>query len=188
MGAAFVENLPVEKFHGVGPATTAKMNRLGIRTGFDLREQTLAFLLQHFGKPGPYYYWIARGVDERPVQADRIRKSLGAENTFSTDIFTFEAACEALLPIIEKVWRIREGAEIHGRTVTLKVKYADFQQITRSRTGQSLFSTRAEIEQLSYALLEPLFPVAKGIRLLGITLSSLSEKQLEREPQLSLSL
>ena len=188
MGPAFVENLPVEKFHGVGPATTAKMNRLGIKTGFDLREQTLAFLQQHFGKPGPYYYWIARGVDERPVQADRIRKSLGAENTFSTDIFTFEAACEALLPIIEKVWRICEGAEIHGRTVTLKVKYADFQQITRSRTGQSLFSTRAEIEQLSYALLEPLFPVAKGIRLLGITLSSLSEKQLEREPQLSLSL
>jgi len=188
MGPAFVESLPVEKFHGVGPATTAKMNRLGIKTGFDLREQTLAFLQQHFGKPGPYYYWIARGVDERPVQADRIRKSLGAENTFPTDIFTFEAACEALLPIIEKVWRIREGAEIHGRTVTLKVKYADFQQITRSRTDQSLFSTRAEIEQLSYALLEPLFPVAKGIRLLGITLSTLSEKELEIEPQLSLSL
>ena len=188
MGAAFVENLPVEKFHGIGPATTAKMNRLGIRTGIDLREQTLAFLQQHFGKPGPYYYWIARGIDERSVRADRIRKSLGAENTFPTDIFTFEAACEALLPIIEKVWRIREGAEIHGRTVTLKVKYADFQQITRSRTGQSLFSTRAEIEQLSYALLEPLFPVTKGIRLLGITLSSLCEKQLEREPQLSLSL
>jgi len=188
MGPAFVENLPVEKFHGIGPATTAKMNRLGIKTGFDLREQTLAFLQQHFGKPGPYYYWIARGVDERPVQADRIRKSLGAENTFPTDIFTFETACEALLPIIEKVWRICEGAKIHGRTVTLKAKYADFQQITRSRTDQSLFSTRAEFEQLSYALLEPLFPVAKGIRLLGITLSSLSEKQLEREPQLSLSL
>jgi nucleotidyltransferase/DNA polymerase involved in DNA repair len=80
-----------------------------------------------------------------------------------------------------------EGAEIRGRTVTLKVKYADFQQITRSRTGQALFSTRAEIEQLSYALLEPLFPVTKGIRLLGLTLSSLGEKQLESEPQLSLS-
>src|SRR5947208_11066181 len=82
MGPAFVERLPVEKFHGVGPATAAKMDRLGIKTGFDLREQTLAFLQQHFGKPGPYYYWIARGVDERPVRADRIRKSLGAENTF----------------------------------------------------------------------------------------------------------
>jgi DNA polymerase IV len=187
MGPAFVEGLPVEKFHGVGPATTAKMNRLGIKTGFDLREQTLAFLQQHFGKPGPYYYWIARGVDERPVRADRIRKSLGAENTFSADIFTFEAACEVLQPLIEKVWRTCEGAEIRGRTVTLKVKYADFQQITRSRTGQALFSTRAEIEQLSYALLEPLFPVTKGIRLLGMTLSSLGEKELECEPQLRLS-
>jgi DNA polymerase IV len=139
------------------------------------------------GKPGPYYYWIARGVDERPVRADRIRKSLGAENTFSADIFTFEAACEVLQPIIEKVWRTCEGAEIRGRTVTLKVKYTDFRQITRSRTGQALFSTRAEIEQLSYALLEPLFPVTKGIRLLGMTLSSLGEKQLESEPQLRLS-
>ena len=82
-----------------------------------------------------------------------------------------------LQPIIEKVWRTCEGAEIRGRTVTLKVKYADFQQI----------STRAEIEQLSNALLEPLFPVTKGIRLLGMTLSSLGEKQLESEPQLSLS-
>jgi DNA polymerase IV len=187
MGPAFVERLPVEKFHGVGSATAAKMNRLGIKTGFDLREQTLAFLQQHFGKPGPYYYWIARGVDERPVRADRIRKSLGAENTFSADIFAFEAACAVLQPIIEKVWRTCEGAEIRGRTVTVKVKYADFQQITRSRTGQALFSTRAEIEQLSYALLKPLFPVTKGIRLLGITLSSLGE-QLGSEPQLSLSI
>jgi DNA polymerase-4 len=188
MGPAFVEGLPVEKFHGVGPTTTAKMNRLGIKTGFDLREQTLALLQRHFGKPGPYYYWIARGVDERPVRADRTRKSLGAENTFPADIFTFEAACDALQPIIEKVWRTCEGAEIRGRTVTLKVKYADFQQITRSRTGQALLSTRAEIEQLSYALIGPLFPVTKGIRLLGMTLSSLGEKQLESEPQLRLPL
>src|SRR6202040_3389611 len=164
-----------------------KMNWLGIKTGFDLREQTLAFLQQHFGKPGPYYFWIARGVDERPVRADRIRKSLGAENTFAADIFTFEAACEGLRPIIEKVWRTCEEAEIRGRTVTLKVKYADFRQIPGSRTGQARFSTRTEVEQLSHALLEPLFPVTKGIRLLGMTLSSLGGKQLESEPQLSLS-
>src|ERR1700720_1907659 len=187
MGPAFVENLPVGKFHGIGTATTAKMNRLGIETGLDLREKTLAFLQQHFGKPGPYYYLIARGIDERPVRADWIRKSLGAENTFPADIFTFEAECDALQPIIEKVWRICEGAEIRGPTVTLKVKYADFQQIARSRTGQALLSTRAEIEQLSYALLEPLSPVTKGIRLLGMTLSSLGEQHPESEPQLSLS-
>ncbi len=188
MGPAFVERLPVEKFHGVGPATTAKMNRIGIEIGLDLRAQTLSFLQEHFGKSGPYYYWIARGVDERAVCADRVRKSVGAENTFSADIFTFEAACEVLQPIIEKVWRTCEGAEIRGRTVTLKVKYADFQQITRSRTGQALFSTRAEIEQLSCALLEPLFPITKGTRLLGMTLSSLGGKQLESEPQLRLPL
>jgi DNA polymerase-4 len=188
MGAAFVETLPIEKFHGVGPATTAKMNRLGIKTGLDLREQTLAFLQQHFGKPGPYYYWIARGIDERPVRADRIRKSIGAENTFLTDIFTFENARDALQPIIEKVWRHCEAANIQGRTVTLKVKYADFQLITRSRTGQATIATCAEIEQLGYALLQPLFPVSKGIRLLGVTLSSLGEQQPESEPQLSLSL
>jgi len=187
-GSPFVETLPVEKFHGVGPATTAKMNRLGIATGRDLREQTLAFLQQYFGKAGPYYYWISRGVDERPVQADRIRKSVGAENTFSVDIFTFGAARDALRPIVEKVWRYCEEADIHGRTVTLKVKYADFRQITRSRTGQGTLAARAEIEQLSCALLEPLFPVSKGIRLLGITLSSLNEKQPDGQPQLALSL
>src|SRR5258705_6969780 len=96
MGPAFVETLPVRKFHGVGPATDAKMQRLGIKTGFDLRAQTLAFLQQHFGKAGPYYYWAARGVDERPVHADRIRKSVGAENTFAADLFTYEAARAAL--------------------------------------------------------------------------------------------
>jgi DNA polymerase-4 len=89
-----------------------------------------------------------------------------------------------LQPIIEKVWRTCEGAEFRGRTVTLKVKYADFQQITRSRTSQVLFSTRAEIEQLSYALLEPLFPVTNS----RMTLSSLGGKQLENEPQFRLSL
>jgi DNA polymerase IV len=88
MGLTFVENLPIEKFHGVGPATTAKMNRLGIATGLDLWAQTLPFLQQHFGKSGPYYYWIARGVDERPVRADRVRKSIGAENTFAQDLHT----------------------------------------------------------------------------------------------------
>ena len=98
MGLAFVEALPVGKFHGVGPATTAKMNRLGIETGLDLRAQTKSFLHQHFGKSGLYFYWIARGIDDRLVRPDRNRKSIGAENTFSVDLFTFDAAQDALLP------------------------------------------------------------------------------------------
>ncbi len=188
MGPVFVETLPVGKFHGVGPATSTKMNRLGIETGLDLRARTQSFLQQHFGKSGPYFYWIARGVDERPVRTDRIRKSISAENTFADDLFTFEAARAALQPIIEKVWRYCEGGRIRGRTVTLKVKYADFRQITRSRTGAASVATRAELEQLAFALLGPVFPAQKGIRLLGVTLSSLGEEEAKSDTQLSLSI
>jgi DNA polymerase-4 len=188
MGLAFVETLPVRKFHGVGPATAAKMSRLGIATGLDLKAHPLAYLQEQFGKAGPYYYWIARGIDERPVRADRIRKSVGAENTFFADLFTVEAARDALQPIVEKVWRCCESAGTRGRTVTLKVKYADFQQITRSRTGGAPFATRGQLERQSFELLEPLFPVTKGVRLLGVSLSSLDEEQTNEKPQLSLAL
>ncbi|ACK52068.1 DNA-directed DNA polymerase [Methylocella silvestris BL2] len=188
MGPAFVEPLPVRKFHGVGPATAAKMKRLGIETGFDLKAQSLAFMQQQFGKAGPYYYGVARGVDERPVRAHRIRKSVGAENTFFADLFTFEAAREAMEPIVDKVWRHCETAGAHGRTLTLKVKYADFQQITRSRTGMTPFATRAELERQSLDLLAPLFPCDKGVRLLGVSLSSLDFAQESETLQLSLGL
>ena len=188
MGPAFVENLPVEKFHGVGPATTAKMNRLGIENGLDLRAQTLPFLQQHFGKSGPYYYWIARGIDERPVRADRVRKSIGAENTFSQDLHAFEPMREALEPIIAKVWRHCQATGIQGRTVTLKVKFADFQQITRSKSVGDAVDSLADLERLSLGLLEPLLPPRKGVRLLGISLSSLTQAQATERRQLSLVL
>ena len=185
MGPVFVETLPVRKFHGVGPATARKMSGLGIETGLDLRAQTLEFLQQHFGKAGSYYYWAARGIDERPVRADRIRKSVGAENTFPADLSTYEAARDALREIVDKVWTYCEASAIRGRTVTLKVKFANFRVMTRSRTGQTQITTRSELEQLSNALLEPVFPVARGIRLLGVSLSSLAE-EAERDPEFRL--
>ena len=188
MGAAFVEALAVAKFHGVGPATVKKMKNLGIDTGLDLKMRDLPFLLKHFGKSGAYYYWIARGIDERPVQADRIRKSIGAENTFSDDIFRFESALDALRPIAEKVWCYCEDSGMRGKTVTLKVKYADFRQITRSHTGLAPVSNRDELEQLASALLRPVFPLTKGIRLLGVSLSSLAEVRRQRESQLNFTL
>ncbi len=163
------------------------MERLGIRVGADLKAQTLPFLQQHFGKAGPYYYWIAHGIDERPVCADRARKSIGAENTFDTDLFTPLEARAALKPIVEKVWRYCEGTRTRGRTVTLKVKYADFQQITRRRTGRAPFTTQEALEEIVYALAESLFPVSKGIRLLGVTLSSLGH-EIGSEQQLRLSI
>ena len=186
MGPSFVETLPVRKFHGVGPATARKMASLGIETGLDLKGQTLEFLQQYFGKAGSYYYWATRGVDERPVRADRIRKSVGAENTFPVDFFTYEVARDALREIIDKVWSYCEGSGTRGRTVTLKVKFANFQIITRSRTGPVPVRTRGELEELGNALLEPLFPVARGIRLLGISMSSLSAEEAE-QPEFSLA-
>ncbi|WP_188908104.1 DNA polymerase IV [Aureimonas endophytica] len=187
MGAAFVEDLPVGRFHGIGPATAAKMERLGLQTGRDLRAKSLPFLQERFGKAGPYYYWISRGIDERPVRANRIRKSVGAENTFSEDLFAFEAMASALQPILDKVWRHCETSGLRGRTVTLKVKFADFQQITRSQSVPLAVSNRAELERLGLGLLQPLMPVAKGVRLLGITLSALADAQAET-PALQFSL
>ncbi len=172
-GRAFVAQLPVRKFHGIGPATAEKMQALGIETGADLAARTLPFLTQHFGKAGQFYYWIARGVDERPVRVDRVRKSIGTETTFTIDLATLADAEAALRPLVAKIWSHCEALDLRARTATVKVKYADFRQITRSHTILTGITSRAECEALGAMLLAPLFPTPKGIRLLGITLSSL---------------
>src|SRR5262249_46508420 len=188
MGPAFVEDLPVSKFHGIGPATTAKMNRLGIQTGRDLRTRSMQFLQEHFGKAGAFYYWIARGMDDRPVCANRVRKSVGAENTFPVDLFTFEAARDELSPIIDKVWQHCERTGTSGRTVTLKIKYADFHQITRSQSLPGVIEGRRVLEEISTELLRAQFPVTKGIRLLGISISALSSTGAVGAEQLPLGI
>jgi DNA polymerase IV len=171
MGPAFVEALPVGKFHGIGPATSAKMNSFGLYTGLDMRNQSLEFMQANFGKAGSYYYWISRGVDNREVRADRIRKSVGAENTFFTDLTEFEAMLSELQPLIDKVWRHCEDKGTRGRTVTLKVKFADFELISRSRTVARLVGSRSEFESVSADLLKALFPMQKAVRLLGVSIS-----------------
>jgi DNA polymerase IV len=188
MGPAFVETLPVGRFHGVGPATTAKMNRLGIHTGLDLKAQTLAFLQRHFGKSGAFYHAIARGIDERPVRPDRIRKSVGAENTFSEDLLELDAMRAALQPILDKVWRHCERAGLCGRTVVLKVKFADFRQVTRSRSLEAPVASRSALERTSLELLSSLMPAPKPVRLLGVTLASLSADTAGEDGQLTLEL
>jgi DNA polymerase-4 len=185
MGPAFVEGLPVGKFHGIGPATSAKMNALGIFTGMDMRNQTLEFMSANFGKSGAYYYWISRAVDDRPVRADRIRKSVGAENTFPSDLSEFDAIVAELHPLVDKVWRHCEATGNRGRTVTLKVKFYDFQIITRSRSAPSPVSGRDDLERLVIALLQAEMPLRKSVRLLGVSLSSLTAED-QAEPQLDL--
>nr|WP_313023551.1 DNA polymerase IV [Brucella intermedia] len=185
-GPAFVEALAVKKFHGVGPATAAKMERLGILTGADLKAKSLSFLQEHFGKSGAWYYNISRGIDHRAVQPDRPRKSVGAEDTFVTDLFDHAAARAEIIPLVAKVWRHCENKGLHGRTVTLKVKYADFQIITRSRTTAAPIATMKDLEAVGHLLLEPLFPTSKGIRLLGVTLSSFIDDEVNTTNQLEL--
>jgi len=172
-GLAFVEKLAVGQFHGIGPVTAARLNQLGIFTGADLRARPEALLRQHFGKAGGYYYAIARAEDHRPVQPDRLRKSVGAETTFAHDLHALPDLVAALLPVATKVWAYCARAGQSGRTVTLKVKYADFQQITRSRTLLAPVASQAALEQLGEELLTALLPLPKGVRLLGLSLSSL---------------
>jgi DNA polymerase-4 len=186
-GPAFVANLPVKKFHGVGPATAEKMHRLGIQTGADLRDQSLEFLQRHFGKSGPYFYGIARGIDMREVKPNRVRKSVGAEDTFRSDIYRLDEAIEGLAPLIDKVWRYCEGNQIRGRTITVKIKYADFKQVTRSRSTNTRVETVEDLRNLCRTILASEFPVDKGVRLLGVSLSSLEQAREAGERQLALS-
>jgi DNA polymerase IV len=188
MGPAFVETLPVGRFHGIGPATAARMNQLGIHTGLDLRRQTLAFLKARFGKAGEFYHGAARGEDDRPVLADRQRKSIGAETTFASDLLAWDQVPPALEPVFAKVWSAYGRDGLVGRTVTVKVKYADFQQITRSRSSASPITSRATIEQVSFELLRPHFPPPRGVRLLGVTLSNLDAAAASRDQQLAFAL
>ncbi len=181
MGQAFVEALPVKRFHGIGPATAEKMRQLGIETGADLKTRAPEFLQQHFGKAGNFFHAIARGVDERPVRPDRARKSIGAESTFLEDVFTLDAAREKIAPIVQKVWAACERARISGRTVTIKVKYADFQQVTRAHTEPEAVSSAADLLRRGLSLLAPLFPPEKGLRLLGVTVSAFDESPETRQ-------
>src|SRR5580658_3365633 len=172
MGADFIASLPVAKFHGVGPVTAARMQGLGIETGADLRTKSLAFLQQHFGKSAAWYLGIANGEDHRPVVADRQRKSSGSETTFERDLTAsaeIEAGVEAM---VDDVWAWCEKANAFGRTVTVKVKFADFQQVTRSRSFAASVAKHDLLRQASVELVRTLLPTAKGVRLLGVTVSN----------------
>jgi DNA polymerase IV len=172
-GEAFVASLPVKKFHGVGPVTAAKMHSLGVETGADLRQQTLDFLQRHFGKAGNWYFEIARARDNRPVVADRERKSSGSETTFSEDLTDPTQIEAGVIAMASEVWAWCEKADSRGRTVTVKIKWADFKQSTRSRTVELPIGSKERLCELVLGLIRPLFPVKEGIRLIGVTLSNL---------------
>ena len=153
------------------------MARLGIETGADLRAKDMAFLRQHFGNFAEYLYRAARGVDLRQVRADRPRKSVGGERTFFIDISGVEALRETMDDIVDIVWERIERADTRGRTVTLKLRYADFRTLTRARSLHHFVSGKAEFAQIGHALLADLMPLPQPIRLMGLTLSALEQEE-----------
>jgi len=172
MGAAWVETLPVARFHGVGPVTAAKMQRLGIQTGADLRAKSMAFLREHFGSSAEWYHAIARGEDDRPVNPDRERKSSGSETTFDRDLTEPAEIEDGVLRMDDEVWAWCDRAQAFGRTVTVKVKFQDFRIITRSRSHSGLVASHDLLRQASLDLIRLVLPPEKGIRLVGVTVSN----------------
>ena len=171
-GEAFVQTLPIGRFYGVGEKTEARMKRLGIHDGEDLRRQSLAFLQQHFGRSGAWFHAIARGIDERPVNPDRERKSSGSETTFEADLLDpgrIEAEVQALAG---KVFSWCARASAFGRTTTVKIKYGDFQQATRSRSLPAPIADQDLLARLSIDLVRSVYPLRAGVRLLGVTVSN----------------
>lgn len=190
-GADFVADLPIRRFHGVGPKGAEKMAKLGIETGADLAAKDIAFLRQNFGSFADYLYRAARGIDLRPVSAHRVRKSIGGERTFSEDISSGPALRETLENIIDIVWASIERAEARGRTVTLKVKFTDFQTMTRAKSVTQPIGDKQVFADVSRALLEEALPFPMPIRLMGLTLSKLerdTEEVETRRPDAQLSL
>jgi DNA polymerase-4 len=179
-GAEFSASLPVRRFYGVGPKTAERMVRLGIQLGADLCDKELDFLVEHFGKSAEYLYHAARGVDHRLVRSDRIRKSVGRETTFSEDLSTDKALNEALEGVIDSVWQRIQKNGVAGRTVTLKVKYADFRQITRSKSSEHCLTGMDQFSATARELLGQILPVPIGVRLIGLTLSGLSHLESQQ--------
>ena len=180
-GAEFVASLPVRRFHGVGPKTAEKMAALDVHKGADLLDKPEHWFTQNFGSWGEYLYHAARGIDHRAVKPNRIRKSIGGERTYDQDKWSDEELLEAIEHIIDIVWDRIERYQAKGRTITLKAKYSDFQQITRSQSLGHNVADQAEFRTVSLQIFSHLLPTRKGIRLLGLTLSNLEYGDEEKD-------
>ena len=186
---AFIDDLPIRKFFGIGKVTEKKMNDVGIFNGSDLKAWEEANLQKWFGKSGRYYYRISRGIDHRPVSSSRMRKSIGAETTFSEDLLDIGRMKVILERLAERVHGSLKRKDMSARTVTLKVKYHDFQLITRSKSPGAVIDTLREMMELIDELIPRTRMGVRPVRLLGVSLSGLSEDGVQdnvAEPQIPL--
>ena len=170
----FLAELPIYKFHGVGKATQQKMERLGIKSGADLIKWDEVDLVKQFGKSGHHYYRIVRGIDNRRVKPDRIRKSIGKERTFPDDVSDLQWITEFLDQLAEKISASMQEMDAAGKTITLKVRYKNFETVTRSSTLQYYTNKAEDLSSVSKRLLEETEAGEREIRLLGISVSSLN--------------
>ena len=180
-GERFVETLAVGKFYGIGKATEARMHALGIKTGADIKRLTMAELQTAFGNSANYYFNICRAIDQREVIASRERKSLGCETTYENDLSDINDMKQSLSQLIAKVCGELKEKELAGYTVTLKVKYDNFEQITRSKTETRLLFTERDIQEVVNTLLKRTDVGHRKVRLLGITVSNFADTQTENE-------
>ncbi len=171
---AFVEELPIEKFFGIGKVTAEKMHKMGISFGKDLKKITEFELIRKFGKQGSYYYHISRAVDNREVKPNRLRKSVGAENTFEYDIADTNEMKQELLSIARILIQRIEKSKSYGKTITIKVKYSDFKQITRSKTLKNELVNFEQLWKQSLELFNSIDFSGNQVRLLGISVANLS--------------
>ena len=167
--------LPVRRFYGVGPKTAERMASMDIHVGADLRAKDMDFMVENFGSSASYLYYAARGIDRRAVKSNRVRKSVGRERTYSEDLSDDRDLQEALDSIVDSVWQRIEDNSAQGRTVTLKVKYQDFRQITRSKSCDNIIEGKEQFGAIARELLDQVLPVTLGVRLLGLTLSGLGK-------------
>jgi DNA polymerase IV len=183
----FLEELPIEKFYGIGRVTAEKMRKMNIEKGLDLKKLERHELVRHFGKYGGIYYDIVRGIDERAVNPERIRKSLGIENTFDRDLDNLREMFEQLSDLTDAFMERLEKYKTYGRTLTLKIKFGDFRQITRSKTFSYKFDNKELIYQTAENLLiSAITDQEVTIRLLGLSVSNLDEPEISINGQLSL--
>jgi DNA polymerase-4 len=178
----FMEKLPVEKFFGVGKVTAEKMKKMHLHTGADLKKLTEDDLVRFFGKPGRFYYRIVRGIDDREVQPERETKSVGAEDTFAYDLTDLEEMNAELAKLASKVSDRLKRYELKGKTITVKIKYHDFKQITRSHTFPDQLIDDAEtILKMAIIILSTSEVEGKKVRLLGISLSNFADQSDKEE-------
>ncbi len=183
--ADFVAGLPIEKFHGIGQATATKLHDMGIFTGADLRARSEAELIQHFGKVGRFYYRIARGEDDRAVVPNRIRKSISVENSFDPDLVDRVMIETALRQVAIDLFDRLMQVDAKGQTLTLKVKFADYTQVTRSTTQAAVITELGLLQALAQQLLDGLDMTSWEVRLLGLGMSKL-ENAVQPFEQLTL--